>query len=49
VRGYLQSHGISGVQAVNYNAYEYLPEKLAALKTLEDVLVAPEPSPDSGA
>lgn len=34
VRGRLQSHGISGVQATNYNAYDYIDEKLEALETL---------------
>lgn len=33
-RGRLQSHGISGVQDVHYNGYEYLDEKLAALELL---------------
>lgn len=37
-RGYLQSHGIAGVQARNYNAWEYLPEKLQALELLHSVL-----------
>ena len=35
IRGRLQSHGVSGVQAKHYNAHDYLPEKLAALKLLE--------------
>ena len=35
IRGRLQSHGVSGVQARHYNAHDYLPEKLAALKLLE--------------
>jgi integrase len=34
VRGRLQSHGISGVQATHYDAHDYLPEKRQALETL---------------
>jgi hypothetical protein len=34
IRAQLQSHGISGVQAKNYDAYHYLPEKLEALNIL---------------
>ena len=47
VRGRLQSHGISGIQATHYDGYEYRNEKLQALKVLlhllsvEDVPVAP--------
>lgn len=43
VRGYLQSHGNSGVQSRHYNAYEYEKEKLAALTKLEELLTAPTP------
>lgn len=38
VRGRLQSHGISGVQARNYNDHDYLPEKRRALETLYRLL-----------
>ena len=38
VRGRLQSHGISGVQDSNYNAYEYFSEKLEALELLYKML-----------
>jgi len=38
IRGRLQSHGIRGVQDRHYNAYEYLPEKRAALETLLQLL-----------
>lgn len=34
-RGRLQSHGVGGVQAKSYDAWDYLPEKLDALDTLE--------------
>lgn len=34
IRGRLQSHGIGGVQDINYNAYEYLKEKQEALELL---------------
>ncbi|MEY4752017.1 MAG: hypothetical protein RIQ60_4231 [Pseudomonadota bacterium] len=38
VRGQLQSHGLSGVQARHYDAYDYAKEKLAALQTLKELL-----------
>lgn len=38
VRGRLQSHGVSGVQARHYDAHDYLREKLAALETWERIL-----------
>ena len=38
VRGYLQSHGIGGVQATHYNAHDYMPEKVDALKKLHALL-----------
>lgn len=38
IRGQLQSHGLSGVQARHYDAHDYLREKLAALTTLEGLL-----------
>ena len=38
VRGRLQSHGISGVQARHYDGYEYLDEKRSALKILFKLL-----------
>lgn len=44
VRGRLQSHGISGVQARFYNGYEYLDEKRSALETLFKLLEQREPS-----
>jgi integrase len=34
IRGRLQSHGISGVQARHYDGYEYVDEKRHALETL---------------
>lgn len=34
VRGLLQSHGVSGVQAKHYDAYDYQKEKLLALEVL---------------
>ena len=40
VRGRLQSHGISGVQATHYDAHDYLPEKKQALETLFALLTA---------
>lgn len=38
IRGQLQSHGISGVQATHYDAHEYLPEKRHALEALHNLL-----------
>lgn len=38
IRGRLQSHGITGVQAKHYDAYDYLPEKRSALLKLYNVL-----------
>ena len=38
VRGRLQSHGISGVQARHYDGHDYIPEKLMALEKLYSVL-----------
>ena len=43
-RGRLQSHGISGVQSTNYDAYDYLDEKRHSLDTLWRILEAPESS-----
>lgn len=38
VRGRLQSHGLSGVQARHYNGHDYMEEKLAALSALDRLL-----------
>lgn len=40
VRGRLQSHGISGVQARHYDGHEYMTEKLEALNLLEKALTS---------
>jgi integrase len=37
-RGRLQSHGISGVQAVHYDGYDYLDEKRESLEILYELL-----------
>ena len=42
IRGRLQSHGISGVQARHYDGHHYMPEKLQALEALFSLLDAPE-------
>jgi hypothetical protein len=34
VRGHLQSHGLTGVQARHYDGHDYMPEKRSALETL---------------
>ena len=44
IRGRLQSHGISGVQARHYDGHDYMDEKLQALETLFRLLDAPEVS-----
>lgn len=40
IRGRLQSHGISGVQARHYDGHEYMEEKRSALRTLFRLLEA---------
>jgi integrase len=42
IRGRLQSHGVSGVQARHYDAHDYLPEKRKALELLARLLEQPE-------
>lgn len=42
IRGRLQSHGISGVQARHYDGYDYMDEKRQALETLFRLLNEPE-------
>ncbi|MGE4238694.1 tyrosine-type recombinase/integrase [Hydrogenophaga sp.] len=44
IRGRLQSHGISGVQARHYDGHDYLAEKRKALTTLHKLLTQPEAS-----
>jgi integrase len=41
IRGRLQSHGISGVQARHYDGHEYMDEKRHALETLHQILQQP--------
>lgn len=38
IRGQLQSHGISGVQAAHYDRHDYLPEKRTALEILHRII-----------
>lgn len=40
IRGRLLSHGVAGVQSTNYNAWQYLPEKTAALRQWVDLVLA---------
>lgn len=42
IRGRLQSHGISGVQAAHYDGHDYLQEKMGALMKLLGVLNTPQ-------
>lgn len=44
IRGYLQSHGMTGVQAKHYDGYDYFNEKLEALETLFALLEDDEAS-----
>ena len=44
IRGRLQSHGISGVQARHYDGHDYMDEKRNALKILFKLLEAPDKS-----
>lgn len=44
IRGRLQSHGITGVQARHYDGHDYMEEKRHALDTLFALLDAPESS-----
>ena len=37
-RGHLLSHGVTGVQATNYDVHDYAPQKLEALETLHRFL-----------
>jgi integrase len=41
IRGRLQSHGISGVQARHYDGHDYMAEKRQALTALHRLLTAP--------
>ena len=43
IRGRLQSHGISGVQARHYDGHDYLNEKRTALETLFNLLEVQNP------
>jgi integrase len=44
IRGRIQSHGISGVQARHYDGYDYIDEKRGALEILFKLLDEPEVS-----
>lgn len=44
IRGRLQSHGVSGVQARHYDGHDYLDEKRKALGTLHKLLTQPTAS-----
>jgi integrase len=43
LRGRLQSHGVSGVQARHYDAHDYLDEKCHALEVLFQILEGADP------
>lgn len=45
VRGRLQSHGVSGVQARHYDGHDYILEKRKALETLYRLLENRDPKP----
>ena len=42
IRGQLQSHGLTGVQARHYDGHDYMPEKLQALERLFAVINKPK-------
>lgn len=44
IRGRIQSHGVSGVQARHYDGYDYMDEKRQALDVLFNLLDGPEAS-----
>ena len=41
IRGHLQSHGLTGVQARHYDGHDYLPEKRHALEVLHAAIEPP--------
>jgi hypothetical protein len=41
IRGHLQSHGLTGVQARHYDGHDYMPEKRRALETLVREVCSP--------
>jgi hypothetical protein len=43
VRGHLQSHGLTGVQARHYDGHDYMPEKLGAIDILVKEVCRAEP------
>jgi hypothetical protein len=45
VRGHLQSHGLTGVQARHYDGHDYMHEKGRALEILLDELCAESKPP----
>jgi hypothetical protein len=48
VRGHLQSHGLTGVQARHHDGHDYMPEKRSALEVLlREVGVGEDTAPDS--
>jgi integrase len=44
IRGHLQSHGLTGVQARHYDGHDYMPEKRRALETLAREVCEVKPS-----
>ncbi|MDT4874908.1 hypothetical protein FQZ97_1102420 [compost metagenome] len=47
IRGRLQSHGISGVQARHYDGHDYMKEQRSALRALYTALISSEPNRQS--
>ena len=41
IRGHLQSHGLTGVQARHYDGHDYMPEKRHALEVLHAAIESP--------
>lgn len=48
IRKAVLNHASSGVTNIHYNQYDYWPEKVAALKTLEQLLIDTEILPSAG-
>jgi integrase len=49
IRGHLQSHGLTGVQARHYDGHDYMPEKSMALETLVRAIRGAATAPDARA
>lgn len=48
VRGHLQSHGLTGVQARHYDGHDYIPEKRRALEDFPALIGSEAPAGGTG-